>query len=182
MKTVLGQDPGYKNYALAIVTVNGSKVDIIGTDMLTQLWLSLRGKESIEQLSAFREQFNWILTTYKPELVVDERYCPRGFTTKYVEEINRMIGVSNCLTLEYGARYISMMASHWKNDWGRQFGKEHLDSVMYFEAKKRGIELHRLDAALQATFGALNGSFKGFKWCQKHWNQLKKRLLVLPVV
>jgi hypothetical protein len=150
--TILGLDPGTRNFALFVGKVrvkNDSitKITPIESLMLKHTISDFRFLEA--ELKAFRKEIGRQLERHKPDIVVIERFQSRGNLGGLLEYANVMLGAVATLTQRYcpEARICIITAAAWKNKINRV---RKLDELYRFG---KLIGPHRIDAAMLALTG-----------------------------
>lgn len=169
---ICGNDPGSKNYGLAVIEVSLSnpltleqrkpKVNKVPLSVLSFKVLHLRKVQStytglispkeIEiQTVNYINEIASVLKEYKVDFMVAERYMSRRMGGSTIELVNMMIGTLRGVALSRRSPLKVIPAAQWKVPLkNKEFN---LESV-YKKAKMLKISDHEVDAIFIALYGA----------------------------
>lgn len=150
MKTYLALDPGVNNFGLAVITgeysVSKSTItySFLASEMLQHTLVEIKDSPK-QQLSLFLRQIRKVCKEHTVDAIIAERYQNRGIRGKTIEAVNMMLGsLLVCNTLPVTL----ITAATWKNACNRQ-----LPLKDWYQAVKKPLTPHRLDAALIGLYG-----------------------------
>lgn len=172
-KIILAGDPGKNNYAITILQINEDKSapKILYSGYLENPISNLLDKEKIERLKkrkktikrvlpSFQEQIEntynetkKLMDTYKPDLVVMERFQGRGLKGNLGEMIPMTIMIFFLLSFLAGKKVQLVTAAQWKNELKKQVTYRTLDTI-YSEAKQYKLKAHQIDSTLIGVFAS----------------------------
>lgn len=161
MITVLGCDPGSKNFGLFVGKVNDdiSKIQILESRMITTCLTEMKGN-ILPDVEAFAEDYESILQKYKPDVITLERFQTRGFRGKTIELIGTMLGVMMMKNVELArdkeVDVRLLTAATWKN----RVNKVSKLKAVYKTMKKRKVVDHRIDAALMSVYNLTDDPYR----------------------
>ena len=158
--TVIGLDPGQKNFSLTVQTVSKKKLSIKKTSIIPYTIENLKNKpqkeknrnlpEFIEQFKDFVSYTDEILNYWKPDIVCIERFQGRGIKGSLGERINYMISCWIIKSLSFGTEVYIITPAEWKN----KFDKNYVLSLknFYNNAEANGIPNHCVDSFLIGNY------------------------------
>ena len=145
---VMGVDPGMVNCAVFVADIYKTEdkltVHFIASFMME---ITMRDVTDEERLK-FEKYCRYLKKTYRPELLICERFQPRGgfLPASIIEITNQMIAVM-CVTFKCKTKQIT--AASWKNQIQKKVNKEKIvDLKEVYKTYKRELGPHRVDASL----------------------------------
>ena len=156
--TIIGLDPGQKNFSLTVQTVSKKKLSIKKTSIIPHTIENLKNNpeknknlpEFIEQFKSFIGYTNEILNYWKPDIVCIERFQGRGIKGSLGETINYMISCWVFCSVSIGTETYIVTPAEWKN----KFEKNYVLSLknFYSNAEANGIPNHCVDSFLIGNY------------------------------
>ena len=144
MLTILGQDPGIKNYGISIVRMKLShrrlKYQVAYTGMLNNRIQSLKMFKPEQQ--AYLAELGELISTYNVSMSIAERFMSRGRFGTHGECISFMLG---SFSMQHHVPITLIAAVSWKNACNK-----HCDLKALY--KQCRAQPHELDATLQAMY------------------------------
>jgi Holliday junction resolvasome RuvABC endonuclease subunit len=148
---IIGLDPGF-TFAFSVLQ-GKSKLKHVG-------YITPYRKVAVDKtLKTTIKEITQLIKTYKPNLVICERFMFRGGGSIYAEVINHVIGalVYVCTKKKIPLRLV--MAAHWKQYATKNYGydnkaksKKRLMQNKAYRMWPRLQSIHQLDATLMARF------------------------------
>lgn len=147
--TVLSLDPGCVNFAYT-VTIDHK---VVKSGMLKNPMNSI----TEESIAAFRTEFLYIIDTYKPQVLIAERFLIRRFLTKLAEFVGIMIGIITEMCSLRKIKLKLITSATWKLSI-----KKLLDlKELYKLAKKQHkLQPHSVDSMLIGRYFLSNNNFR----------------------
>lgn len=148
--TVLGCDPGYRNFGFSVVQVarkgDGFVFRVKTCGMLKDTLKDMKG-DVIPRIDLFKREIRSLCRKYKVSAITAERFQSRGLRGLSAELVSGMI----FLLTQVGQKDVNLItASQWKNQFNRAYGKGSLDEIY----KVCRVEPHELDSVCIAIYGA----------------------------
>ena len=148
-KSVLGLDPGSRNFGISLVGLSKENKPIVFANSVLMNPVNDLvnfGKGSEKFLNEIK---SWI-SMHPPSGIVGERFQTRGNMGPLIEQVSVMLGL---IRGRYSKIPLKLtVASAWKNKIRRRFGVDLKD--LY---PKIAVQPHQLDATLIAIFGLESG-------------------------
>lgn len=151
--TVLSMDPGTQNFGLTVSKLSGNgylkKITPLHSRLVINTVQGINKNSPVSNLDFLLQEVNRLISEFKPEMVIIERYQSRGFSSSNNEIINLTIGY-----LLYQLRFNPIVKlgkllppSTWKNKVNQIFDLKEA----YKEAEKY-IAIHQLDCTLMSMY------------------------------
>ena len=177
MITVLGCDPGSKNFGLFVGNVNEdlTEIEVLKSGMIDTCLTEMKGN-IIPDVEAFAEDYENIIQEYQPDVITLERFQTRGFKGKTIELVGTMLGIMMLKNAELACTkkvdVRLLTAATWKNQVNRISKLKAVYKVM----KKRKVVDHRVDAALMSIYNLTNDPYRFLKVAEQR-NSFFKQLV-----
>lgn len=153
---VLGFDPGTANFGVSASTLYGTDsircVEVHESSMIENPVVDFT-EDMYEQYTKFTREIRSYINTYKPHIIVVERFASRGLKGKTIELVSLMIGA--ILATAYACKdegdFIlvkPVMPASWKNQVNRIYSIQEL----YDTFKSHKVVAHKVDAALMSMY------------------------------
>jgi len=159
VKTV-GNDPGTKNSAIALIEDTRRGIRCVGSAMLFCPLSVIQGVDAAESALNFESTWQDIFDTFQPNAVAVERWAVRGrFNGAQSEIISFGSGIIRTLAQWRGIEFQTMLAATWKNSVKRA-GVDLQDCYNWGKTVKTGRKSHpphRIDASLIGLWQHTNG-------------------------
>ncbi len=169
----MGLDMGSKNLG---VSVYAPKKDfIIATKMMESPLNELTGDGFQKGMKALISEFTKLIKTYKPKVVMAERFLTRGFGGSLIEKVGIMIGMFAAICRRYKIKFVLVVPSAWKNSLNRVIDKKLNDIYALFKK-----QIHMVDAVFMAYY-VYNDGFEGMTFkkaarvLDKHFKKIGAR-------
>jgi Holliday junction resolvasome RuvABC endonuclease subunit len=153
MITVLGFDPGPKNFGFSVCQYRS----VAGFDKDTIQWRCLTAgivqnpindvKRIVEQVTTFANELDELVASYSPNYVIVERFMTRGLKGTAIEYISMMLGIIVDRLRVRGIEVLIVQAASWKVPFKRLHDLE----AMY---KYALCQTHEIDASLLTAYMA----------------------------
>lgn len=178
---ILSGDPGKVNFALTVLDIQGTKLEIMGTRMFGSPIQNLTGdlgsvtKKFIDEIAAIDKQYGPF------DGVCFERFQSRGLGGNTIEAISIMIGVIAFYCQKKKIPFFAITASQWKNAFNRHADLKGLYKEYNLTSKKSKKAIHEYDSMLigMYTFYKMN-DHTPFVGIQKIIHTLTDRFLNSP--
>jgi len=199
MATVVSFDPGSKNFGFACSKVTASLTvlevgqieatvsnltNAISYKKITKLQrekAKAKGKPRLlikdqpstppfmDGLGNFYRTINTLMSEYRPNIVIAERFQTRGLKGTTIEAISIMLGVIALYCHRNKIQFILVTAATWKNQANRLFK---LDDF-YVVGKDMGFTPHECDALIMGLYAASKEKGNMEKWITQVPGKLK---------
>jgi Holliday junction resolvasome RuvABC endonuclease subunit len=165
-------DPGSKNFALC--NIKNDKVQ--STHLLKNTIRNIRAEDFGFQYNSFVGEINGIINFVRPELIVIERFMPRGFGGNSLELIGYMNAVITELCRAKGIHIHLISAGQWKTKLS-----PYLDLKELYKEVKREYKLapHNIDSMCIGRY-TINGN--KFSEADKAWIKSNIKNCTKPIV
>lgn len=155
---ILSFDPGEKNFAYSMNMHRSDPIlrhKIVKNGLVSNCINNLKTSEILEgQHIKFSDEILGMLTTFKPDYVVMERFMGRGLKVGTTSETtNIMIGIIITLCRQQGIPFKLVNASTWKNAYNKARSK-FVTSNIKDEYKLIGTTPHQYDATMIGIYYA----------------------------
>lgn len=149
-------DPGTKNFAASVVEYDNGNLRVLGTKMIEHTFGNLSGDDAVERLYQFTKEYRGLITEFKPDVQIFERFQVRGKNTSIIEGINVMLGsiLHQGHMFDLPTRLI--MAATWKNNFNKNNASGEQLDTLYKMLKLTSVyspkAIHEFDASLIGVY------------------------------